>query len=102
MRCCIMQTLDEAFGDLLSLIPEHEQKTNKFLALMSFEIRLNRKRLNLTQKQLAKNLGISVSSLSKWENGEHNFTVSELCKINHLLFTKNELYKIWGYTCLKN
>ena len=37
---------------------------------------------NITQKQLAENLDKRPSEISKWLNGEHNFTLRSLAKLS--------------------
>ena len=62
-----------------------QQKTGKLIAE-------SRKQQNLTQKDLAEQLGISDKTISKWETGRGMPDVSvipELCEILHL--TSNEL-----------
>lgn len=40
---------------------------------------------NMNQSQLGKLLGVSRHTISKYENGDYNFTLSQLCKICDLL-----------------
>lgn len=39
----------------------------------------------MTQHDLAKALGVSQVMISKYENGDYNFTLKKLCKISELL-----------------
>lgn len=50
-------------------------------------IKIIRKQLNITQEQLARELGISFSTISRWENG-HTIP-SKLAKTCLLEFCKN-------------
>ena len=56
---------------------------------MSFEeiVKKIRKQLNITQEQLARELGISFSTISRWENA--HTTPSKLAKICLLEFCKS-------------
>lgn len=42
----------------------------------------------ITQKELASKLGKTPSEVSKWLNGEHNFTLKSICKLQVALGIK--------------
>ena len=42
----------------------------------------------LTQKQLAKKLGVSQVMISKYENGDYNFSLKKICDIAEVLDAK--------------
>jgi len=44
-----------------------------------------RKSKGYTQHELAKKLGVSQVMVSRWENGEENFTIDTLAKISTAL-----------------
>ncbi|MBQ9461635.1 MAG: helix-turn-helix transcriptional regulator [Clostridia bacterium] len=50
-------------------------------AMVSSEITVRRQQLNLTQKDFAKMLNVSQSLVSRWENGDENFTLKTLVDI---------------------
>jgi len=56
---------------------------------MQFEdiIKAIRKKLNITQEQLARELNISFSTINRWENG--HTTPSKLAKMQLLEFCRN-------------
>lgn len=46
---------------------------------------------SMTQKDLAKKLNVSQVMVSKYENGEYNFTLKKLCEISEILGAKLSL-----------
>lgn len=50
-------------------------------SLIASEIVIRRTKAGLSQAQLAEQLGVSQSTLSKWESGECNFRLSTLVSI---------------------
>ena len=63
-------------------------------ARIAAQIRLARQDLGLTREQLAKQLGVSQYVISKWENPEHDFSISDLCKIAMELNIEDYLIKL--------
>ena len=45
----------------------------------------------MTQKQMAKKLNVSQVMISKYENGEYNFTLKKLCEICEILNANLEM-----------
>jgi ribosome-binding protein aMBF1 (putative translation factor) len=68
--------------DSLSL---EERRASEFVASIAVSIQRQRKALGLTQKDLADKLGVSQVMISRWENGEENFTAATLAKISAAL-----------------
>ena len=66
-------------------LSEDERKAAEFIALIARSIQEQRHIQGLTQKQLAEKLGVSQAMVSKWENGEENFTAATLVKISSAL-----------------
>ena len=66
------------------LTPE-ESIIAKYIAHIAATIQRQRKAKGLTQLELAKMLGVSQVMVSRWENGEENFTVATLVKISSAL-----------------
>jgi DNA-binding XRE family transcriptional regulator len=53
--------------------------------VVSNRIAWERKRLGLTQKQLAKKLGVEPSTMSRWEREDANLTLATLRRIARVL-----------------
>lgn len=51
------------------------------LYTLSTTVLENRLKREMTQKDFAKLLGISQAMVSKYESGDYNFTVKQICKI---------------------
>jgi len=66
------------------LTPE-EKITAEYIGQIASAIQRERKAKGYTQKQLANKLGVSQVMISRWENGEENFTVATLAKISTAL-----------------
>ena len=70
---------------LIDALTEDERKTSEYIALIARSIQEQRRIQGLTQKQLADKLSVSQAMVSKWENGEENFTAATLVKISSAL-----------------
>ena len=62
-----------------------EVKAEKIKAAISIEIVEKRKEMKMTQTEFAKHLGVSQAMISKWENGDCNFSLSTICEICDML-----------------
>ena len=51
------------------------------LYTLSTTVLENRLKREMTQKDFAKLLGVSQAMISKYESGDYNFTVKQICKI---------------------
>lgn len=49
--------------------------------MISAEISMKRQELKISQKDFAKKMGVTQSLVSRWENGDTNYTLSTLVKI---------------------
>ena len=67
-----------------SLRPE-ERMAAESIAQIAATIQRQRKTQGYTQAELAKKLGVTQVMVSRWENGEENFTVATLAKISAAL-----------------
>jgi ribosome-binding protein aMBF1 (putative translation factor) len=67
-----------------ALTPD-ERIAAEFIANIAVSIQLTRRERGLTQKELAEKLGVSQVMISRWENGDENFTVATLAKISSAL-----------------
>ena len=73
---------------LFSGLSREEQIAAEFIASVATSIQAQRKLLGYTQEALAEKLGVSQAMVSRWENGEENFTVATLAKISAVLGIK--------------
>ena len=76
-------------ADLLSVLTEGfslpELRAADIKSSLSCAIAAHRTHLGLSQKEMAKRLGKTQSTVAKWENGDQNFTVETLAEIATLL-----------------
>lgn len=70
-----------------SLTPE-ERMAAESIGQIAATIQRQRKAQGYTQQELAKKLGVTQVMVSRWENGEENFTVATLAKISAALDMK--------------
>ena len=75
-------------------IDPNEVRTTVINARLAAHIRLTRQELGLTRDQLAKQLGVSQYTIAKWENPEHDFSISDLCKVAMGLNIEDFLIKL--------
>ena len=57
----------------------------KYIAQIAATIQRQRKAKGYTQQELANMLGVSQVMISRWENGEENFTIATLARISKAL-----------------
>ena len=70
---------------LSDYLTHEEVITAKYIAQIATTIQRKRKAVGYTQKELASKLGVSQVMVSRWENGEENFTIATLAKISAAL-----------------
>ena len=70
-----------------SLTPE-ERMAAESIAIIAATIQQHRKAQGYSQKELAQKMSVSQAMVSRWENGEENFTVATLAKISAALGLK--------------
>lgn len=76
-------------------IDPSEIRSTAINARLAAQIRLVRQDyLGLTRDQLAKQLEVSQYVISKWENPEHDFSISDLCKISMELNIEDYLIEL--------
>lgn len=88
--------------DLLVALTEnmedYEILTADITSSISNEIAKRRMSMNLSQKELAARLGKTQSTISKWENGDMNFTIELLaeiaCKLNMKLSVEMKPWEV--------
>ena len=81
--------VSKKMNDLLSALShdmnDEEAVLSVIQSLIASEITIRRIDKHMTQKDFAVMLGVSQSTLSKWESGETNFTLSTLVSIANKL-----------------
>lgn len=69
------------FSSLARDLSDEDTALSALQGLIASEITGRRLDMNMTQKELASLLNVSQSTLSKWESGDTNFTLSTLVSI---------------------
>jgi predicted transcriptional regulator len=87
MTLGIREKLAHAAGSswLNDSLPVEERRAAEYIAIIAASIQRRRRAMGYTQKDLAQKLGVSQVIISRWENGEENFTVTTLAKISAAL-----------------
>jgi len=70
---------------LYDSLTQEESIAAKYIAQIASVIQKQRKAKGYTQQELACKLGVSQVMVSRWENGEENFTIATLAKISMVL-----------------
>ena len=70
---------------LVDSLTLEERMAAESIAQIAATIQRQRKTQGYTQAELAKKLGVTQVMVSRWENGEENFTVATLAKISAAL-----------------
>ncbi len=71
----------ELFSRLVENMTASDIKSADVLSKIATAIILKRIELGMSQKDFAKYLGISQGMVSRWENGDYNFTIKTICKV---------------------
>ena len=93
---CFPEEVDKMFGKstgekakestwLSDQLTYEDSLTAKYLAQIAAAIQRQRKAKGYTQQELASKLGVSQVMISRWENGDENFTIATLAKISSAL-----------------
>lgn len=75
------QTVEEFLAALTESVPAEELLASDISSSLSNAIARHRISLGLTQSEMAEKIGMSQSTISKWENGDMNFTINTLADI---------------------
>ena len=70
---------------LQNALSAEERKTAEYIAVIATSIQQQRRAKKYSQKDLAQKMGVSQVMVSRWENGEENFTIATLAKISSAL-----------------
>ena len=70
---------------LSDYLSQEEIVVAKYIGQIASIIQRQRKANGYTQHELASRLGVSQVMVSRWENGEENFTIATLAKISAAL-----------------
>ena len=70
---------------LSDYLSQEEKVIAKYIGQIASIIQRQRKEKGYTQQELANRLGVSQVMVSRWENGEENFTIASLVKISAAL-----------------
>jgi len=70
---------------LSDYLSQEESIIAKYIGQIASIIQRQRKEKGYTQQELASKLGVSQVMVSRWENGEENFTIATLAKISAAL-----------------
>jgi ribosome-binding protein aMBF1 (putative translation factor) len=81
---------------IVDSLSDEERLAADYIASIAVSIQLARRERGYTQKELADIVGVSQVMISRWENGEENFTVATLARISSALDIElmNPLYVI--------
>jgi transcriptional regulator with XRE-family HTH domain len=71
----------ELLSQLSADLPQDVLMSTSMKGIIAAEISMKRQKRGLSQTQFAKLMGVTQSLVSKWENGETNFTLDTLCRI---------------------
>ena len=80
-----LKNLNEILKNVFPKISEATKNYYDILYNISTTIFEKRIELDMSQKDLAKFLGVSQAMISKYESGDYNFTIETLCKISEKL-----------------
>jgi DNA-binding XRE family transcriptional regulator len=70
---------------LTDSLAEEDRRTAEFIAAIAVSVQRRRRELGMTQEELADKLGVSRDAVSRWENGDEDFTAAALVKLSATL-----------------
>lgn len=73
--------IGELLGALYQKFPPYQILSDLLQAQIATAIASARIERNMNQKQFAEFMEVTQSQVSKWENGDSNFTIEKLCQI---------------------
>lgn len=85
---------NELFRECLGSIPEERRIEFDLTFAIAERIDNILKQKKMSQREFAAKMGKRESEISKWLTGRHNFTISTIAKISHVLET--QIIRIYG------
>lgn len=82
VACVLKEGANECDDDTLITLEEYFSKFDNVVGRI---IAGHRYRVNITQKQLAKKLGVSVRRISEWENGHREVSDEDADRISEAI-----------------
>ena len=80
-RIIIMKENVRSNNWLIAGIPQEQLISERILAVIGAKIDLKRLEMEMDQKAFAKYMGVTQRTVSRWESGNYNFTISNLASI---------------------
>lgn len=74
-------TLENLFKKFSANLTVSALNSIRLLSKISAKITVLRIKKKMTQKQFAKFMNVTQGMVSKWESGNYNFTIKQLCEI---------------------
>ena len=81
MNNSITMGIDELFGLFEPSLDVSDIIEAKLMSETALAITKERLRLKMSQTQFAKHLGVQQSMISRWEQGDYNFTIKKIAEI---------------------
>ena len=83
-----MKSTTQLFEECLAQIPNHVKMELDMSFAQADKIDAILRERNITQKQLARQMGKTEAEVSRWLGGTHNFTLRTIAKISEALGVK--------------
>lgn len=83
-----MKSTAQLFDECLATVPNDVKMELDMSFAIADKIDMILKEKNISQKQLAKNMGKTEAEVSRWLGGTHNFTLRTIAKISDALGVK--------------
>ncbi len=74
-------TLESLFKKFSAGLSVAALNSIRLLSKVSTKITISRVKKKMTQKEFAEFMGVTQGMVSKWESGNYNFTIKQLCEI---------------------
>lgn len=83
-----MKPTAQLFDECLATVPNDVKMELDMSFAIADKIDMILREKNISQKQLAKNMGKTEAEVSRWLGGTHNFTLRTIAKISDALGVK--------------
>lgn len=77
--------INSLVGTITNPLSEAKITASYYMSEIALTIIKERQKRNMTQEQFAELFDVTQSVVSKWENGNYNFTIKNLAKISDIL-----------------